>query len=467
MTKATPTIEIYGDTVVVVARSAEEAQRTAMDTLGATCTVTAVERVRSGGVGGFFATELVRLTAQRAGTGGRLAPMAPTTTATTATPPAQAQAQAQAGSALFSGTDSEMEAVLASAEDLVASLNRRTSGFAERLLDEIGATAAAGGPSDIALSAQPPAAEPAPVSEPAPVLAETPAPAPVVTTRAAQPETLSAQDQARIAALAELLQRPEPHRAHTPASAQTPASVQTPASAQTPAPAPVASSAPDLWPTAVPASRTPRSAGGWSAAALRVIGVPDSIVDAMVAQTPRDDVEWLMSLMNALRPLCETPRPGATLVVGPACANLARQLRFMSITAEELPETISSVAVPHVSAKELLAGADGRSVHLVVGGAWQHLVSVPAEIVSAATDDDLMDALRAAAAWGGTLGWIWSGDRYERIDPFVVASRIRDAIIGTTGPQGPGSAGDRADHHRTSDAGIIDGDDPADSIPVR
>jgi hypothetical protein len=198
-----------------------------------------------------------------------------------------------------------------------------------------------------------------------------------------------------------------------------------------------------------------------------VIGVPDSIVDAMVAQAPRDDVEWLMALMNALRPLCETPRPGATLVVGPACANLARQLRFMSITAEELPETVSSVAVPHVSAKELLAGADGRSVHLVVGGAWQHLVSVPAEIVSAATDDDLMDALRAAAAWGGTLGWIWGGDRYERIDPFLVASRIRDAIIGATTPHGSSSTNERPDHHHTSDPGIIDGDDPADSIPVR
>jgi hypothetical protein len=448
MTKATPTIEIYGDTVVVVARSAEEAQRTAMDTLGATCTVTAVERVRSGGVGGFFATELVRLTATRTAPGARPTPPtpAPTTTAATA-----------ATSPLFSGSDSEMEAVLASAEDLVASLNRRTSGFAERLLDEIGATSAAGAPSDFPLADRP---APLPITVPAtvPVLDEPFTAQPRPTVRDDQAEQLSAADQARIAALAELLQRPEPQRAATAAPSPVP----------TPAPATPAVSTPtDAWPSSAPPARTPRSAGGWSAAALRVIGVPDSIVEAMVAQAPQDDVEWLMSLMNALRPLCETPRPGATLVVGPACANLARQLRFMSITAEELPETVSSVAVPHVSAKELLAGADGRSIHLVVGGAWQHLVTVPAEIVSAATDDDLMDAVRAAAAWGGTLGWIWSDDRYGRIDPFMVASRIRDAILGTTGQRTAVAAGERAAQRDTSDSGIIDGDDPADSIPVR
>jgi hypothetical protein len=451
MTKATPTIEIYGDTVVVVARNAEEAQRAAMDTLGASCTVTAVERVRSGGVGGFFATELVRLTASRAGTAPRTGASG-TAAATTAHSP------------LFDGSDSEMEAVLASAEDLVASLNRRTSGFAERLLDEIGATSAVSGPLDPTVDQHPHPA-PTPVAQQAtvtPPVAATP-PAAVTTpieTRTAPPagsrdDLLTAEDQARIAALAELLQRPEPR---TP-----PTHVATPAVA---VPA-VAAPATDHWPSSAPLARSPRSAGGWSAAALRVIGVPDSIVEAMVAQAPNDDVEWLMALMGALRPLCETPRPGATLVIGPACANLARQLRFMSITAEELPETVSSVAVPHVSAKELLAGADGRSVHLVVGGSWQHLVSVPAEIVSAATDDDLMDALRAAAAWGATLGWIWSGDRYERIDPFVVASRIRDAITGTTAPRAGTVEGDRPASRHTSDPGIIDGDDPADSIPVR
>ncbi|MEZ5218338.1 MAG: hypothetical protein R2715_17570 [Ilumatobacteraceae bacterium] len=63
MSKSYPVIEHSGDRIVVLARSAEEAHGAAVEELGATCTVVSVERVRSGGLGGFFATELVRLVA--------------------------------------------------------------------------------------------------------------------------------------------------------------------------------------------------------------------------------------------------------------------------------------------------------------------------------------------------------------------------------------------------------------------
>jgi hypothetical protein len=64
----------------------------------------------------------------------------------------------------------------------------------------------------------------------------------------------------------------------------------------------------------------------------------------------------------------------------------------------------------------------------VVGGSWQHLVRVPANVVSAAGARDLLVALRTAAAWGAVLGWYWVGPRYERIDEFAVVELIRTAL---------------------------------------
>lgn len=402
--KTTPLIETHGDEVVVVARSAEEAQQAAMDVLGPLCTVTAVDRVRSGGVGGFFATEMVRLTARH-----RAVETAPT----------------------FTGSDSEMEAVLASAEDLVASLNRRTAGFAERLLDEINAVS--GVDAETPRSIQTLAEMLRAAGEP-PTTAAAPTPSPVA-----------------------------PAAAPVVVAPATPVAVVPPI---TPITAPVVAAPAVATPSAFTPVAEPAPAhravdrSGWSAAALRVLGVPDSLVTAVTAEQPHDDISWTTALMNALRPLCTGPRPGTSLIVGPACANLARQLRFMSITAEELPDTLSSVAVPHVSAAQLASGAQDRTVHLVVGGAWQHLATVPVATVSAATDDDLMDALRVAAAWGATLGWTWQGERYERIDPFVVAGRIRDGILATR--QAPVLSGSPGPH----------GDDPTvdavgEHIPVR
>ena len=63
-----PQVESHGDSVTVTAYTTVEAQEAAAKALGTDCTITHVERVQQGGLGGFFATELVRLTARPAST---------------------------------------------------------------------------------------------------------------------------------------------------------------------------------------------------------------------------------------------------------------------------------------------------------------------------------------------------------------------------------------------------------------
>jgi hypothetical protein len=72
-------------------------------------------------------------------------------------------------------------------------------------------------------------------------------------------------------------------------------------------------------------------------------------------------------------------------------------------------------------------------VHLVVGGSWQHLGGLEVHLVSAASESDLLNALRVCVAWHARLGWYWSGDRYDRLDEFAVVSYIR-SLLNTVEP---------------------------------
>lgn len=64
----------------------------------------------------------------------------------------------------------------------------------------------------------------------------------------------------------------------------------------------------------------------------------------------------------------------------------------------------------------------------MVGGEWQHLVGVPAHIVSASSARDLIVAVRVAAAWNATLGWHRVSGRYERIDEFCIIEMLRTVL---------------------------------------
>jgi hypothetical protein len=157
----------------------------------------------------------------------------------------------------------------------------------------------------------------------------------------------------------------------------------------------------------------------------------------VVAQEPKDDVEWTVSLMIAVRGLCGSLPQGSTVLVGPAGGELARQLKLVNLSAEELNDSVSSVASPNATPVSLRTAVGDRRVHLVVGAQWHHLATVRPDIVSAAGENDLFEAIRVAAAWGAKLGWAPVEGRYQRIDPINIAGRIRELLNAT-------AAGDRA-----------------------
>jgi hypothetical protein len=143
---------------------------------------------------------------------------------------------------------------------------------------------------------------------------------------------------------------------------------------------------------------------------------------------PTTEGQWIVALMSILRDYCGKQSVISTVMVGPTSADLARQLKLVTVVPEELVESVSSVALMDAGAAVLGAGLNGRQVHLVVGGEWQHLVSVPAHIVSASSARDLMVAVRVAAAWNATLGWHRVGGRYERIDEFCIIEMLRTVL---------------------------------------
>jgi hypothetical protein len=381
-----PLIESNGDSVTVTAYTTVEAQEAAATALGTDCTITHVERVQQGGLGGFFATELVRLTAR------------PALTSTKAT--------------------DDMDAVLASADELVSSLRTRVPQFADRLFEEWERELDA--PAD--LVPQRVTAPPAPsMVEPMRTAAEPTRRTPDLMRDIVEADTSwvssmfldeasdDADDDFLLSAVPRLAPAIRPLVPREPKETiSEPAPVSAPALRMSPTSAPIVD--------------------GWSEAALRALGVPDRIIEDAVALAPETEGQWIVALMSALRDYCGPVPMMSSVMVGPAAANLARQLKLVSVMSDELADSVSSVAFPNATVHDLSKGLHGRHVHLVVGGSWQHLVRVPANVVSAAGARDLLVALRTAAAWGAVLGWYWVGPRYERIDEFAVVELIRTAL---------------------------------------
>ena len=384
MTKTYPIIEILADGVVVTARSTVEAQQAAGDALGGDCTVVSVERVREGGIAGFFATELVRVNAR----------------------PSR-----------FHVATRELDAAMSSAEELVSSMRANSPQFADRLMSELqlsDTTAHRGEP------AAPTAVESSPIS---PWRSETQtSDAPIVET-----DGSGAFDSDRF-----MSERFVSERYESTSDAYVAPRAAVPAATTPSTPAPVARPVTAVErPPIRPVSMTelthdPR----WSHQSLRALGLPDRIVDHALRDQPKEGPEWIVALMGAFRTICASAPAGPTVMAGPSCANLARQLRLVSVDAEELSESFSSVAIPNVTAKTARAAINNRYMHVMVGGRWQHLASIQTHVVSAATPADLLEAVRVCCAWDATLGWSPVGDRYERIDEFTLVAHVRSVLYG-------------------------------------
>ncbi|MCW2752132.1 MAG: hypothetical protein JWR83_3242, partial [Aeromicrobium sp.] len=333
-----PIVERLADQVIVTARSTVEAQQAAGEAMGGDCTIISVERVHEGGIGGFFATELVRVTAR----------------------PSR-----------FHRADRELDAAMTSAEELVSSLRVSSPLFADRLMSELRQPARQpqdmpfddeqfddeqfddeqlddepGVEHDEPLVVQPYLAEQlidddrlddrfdddrfdevlidatVPLSRPieiaAPVVAPRVIPQ-VVTPPVTIPEIVRAQSVQVQSVQAQVVHRCSP------------------------------GGDPDRAPAIVPRRASAPTDPRWSHQTLRALGLPDRLVDIAMLQRPVEGPQWIMALMGAFRTLCSPPPVGPTVLVGPSCANLDRQLRIVSVGADELSESLSSVAIPNVS----------------------------------------------------------------------------------------------------------------------
>lgn len=407
-----PIVERLADEVIVTARSTVEAQQAAGEAMGGDCTIVSVERVHEGGIGGFFATELVRVTAR----------------------PSR-----------FKRADLELDAAMTSAEELVSSLRISSPLFADRLMSELGqpreaATFVPFAPeerSSTAIDDHLPVLEEEHVFHEPDVVDEVDFFDQFVSTETADVPLYNryGTSESEHPVLAEV--RAAHESLATPAwevidrVVQEHVAMQNRPAAALHRCAPTADGELDRAPVVVP-RRLPHPVDArWSHQTLRAIGLPDRIVDLAMMQRPVEGPQWIMALMGAFRTLCAPAPAGPTVLVGPACANLARQLRLVSVGSEELAESHSSVAVANVSTNIARSAMNDRFVHLIVGGQWQHLASVPAHVVSAATEADLLDAVRACCSWNATLGWTLVDNRYERIDEFTLVAHVRSIVFGS------------------------------------
>ena len=179
-----------------------------------------------------------------------------------------------------------------------------------------------------------------------------------------------------------------------------------------------------------PQRPVPRPDSRWSHQSLRALGLPDRIVDTALVHQPSTESEWIVALMGAFAEISRRAPLGPTIMMGPACANLARQLKLVSVGTEELAESISSVAVPHVTAKVARFARNDRFVHLMVGGNWHHLSGIEAQVVDSGNQRRPAGSDPGVRRMERRARLVLGGSAYERLDQFTVVAHIRSILYG-------------------------------------
>lgn len=393
-----------GATDVIEAATAEAAIAEVHERLGPDARILDARRELRGGVGGFFAKEVVQLHAA-AGDGGspvsddaplRAAPPReprPTTPSDGSSPASSATTPAHPGPSATSPIDRLID----DAPDTVdfATFLRDRMEHDPDLAEAATATSAADRIAPAAPEASTAPGAPTAPGVPAAVEvpgADEPDPAP------ARPELSFAQEQAvatwrAAAGVPATAPSAAPDSAVPEEMATTSASPQ-PAQDEASIPAPIAGPA-------------------WSAARLLQLGIPADLIRATGLDETADDLAWTTALATALAPVCAELPAGPGLLVGPRADRLSGDV--------EGPAARSQVWFD--------ALRDGRWLHLVVGGdGWRdHLASAP-RAVSWTRSGDLPDALRCAIELGLTLGYGPIGGRVRRARPLDVALAVRELV---------------------------------------
>ncbi len=400
---------IEGATDVIEAETAEAAIAKVHEQLGPDARILDARRELRGGVGGFFAKEVVQLHA---------APAA-------ADPGHPAAAPANETPAV-----SPVDRLLAAAPEAPETVD-----FATFLRDRMGRDELDGTPtrgdelSDAAFAADdaaPSSALSSPVSE-APVEPGGSDPDPNVAAWRAAAAMLR-QGEAPTGGVVDPVTGEVAGTAASPAVAQQ-APTTAPLAperlvAERPAPA-VARSATAPLPSVMPAPASSEPTiedavayepgPSWSQERLLQLGLPTDLVRALGLGPEEDDIAWTMALATQLVSSCGPVPTGPAMLIGPRAGELSEDVGGSTARSELWFDALK----------------EGRWLHLVVGGeGWrEHLRSGP-RVVSWSRPGDLPEALRCALELGLTLGYGPLGGVVRRARPVDVAFAVRDLVDG-------------------------------------
>lgn len=259
---------VPGATDVIEAASAEEAIAEVHDRLGADARILEARRVLRGGIGGFFARQVVQL---HAAPGTRAADV------DAAVPREAVDRAASVDAGMHTAAVPPVDRLLAGIDDAPESMD-----FATYLRHQLEGSAQQ---SPATTDTSPAVAAPAPSL--APSLPPPPRQGPPVGVPAAPAGTIAA---------------PAP----TALSAMTP-------EASAPCVADQAS-----------AGLLPADDPAWSTGVLAGLGLPVELVRSLAALDPQDDLGWTVAVARALVPSCRPLPAGPAVVIGPRAAELGR-----------------------------------------------------------------------------------------------------------------------------------------------
>lgn len=416
-----------GDLVVVEAPTAEEALDRLTQFLGPDVDIIAAEKVARGGIAGFFAREMIQLTAQPPST------QAPARTpahpaAPAAEPPAEPPAAAPppavpAHLARLLATRSE------EAPPPPAGPPAPEPTFAEVLRQQLGLPSQ---PATIDLTV------PHPIPPELPPPAEVPQPA--RQHRGRRRDAAATQDQAPAPT-----DRPaEPARTPLALVPEIAPAPQAPAVPAPPAPAAPAPAAPALPPAHAAHARRRHVVTGshpgtgpvaWSPDELVRLGLPFAFIRPVMDLDPADDLAWIRSLAEAAEPLCGPLPTGDFLLRGHGAEPIAAALavpvlhRFRPVEG-----SICVAGVEPEAAQRLVNRLRGeRWIHLVVGGGGAHGPGdPPPSVVSWVGRTRLPEVLHLSMDLAIPVGYFKSSARGAgvlRATPVEIALALRDLVV--------------------------------------
>lgn len=160
----------------------------------------------------------------------------------------------------------------------------------------------------------------------------------------------------------------------------------------------------------------------WSTTALLRLGLPAPIIAAVAGLDDNDDMGWINGIASVVAPHCGPLPQGDVIVVGPHAERLAEPLGLPLIQSGDMaPYAGSFCAMVEDSPEdrkwlEFVRG--GRGIHLVIGDEpWQDLLIGEPVAVSWVGETAVADALYLAFTLGATLG-------FGTVDGFV-SSMVR------------------------------------------